>query len=772
MKNKEEFASKKENPFANLFTKWGIEPHQVKEACPTDMDLTLNYRRGYVVLTNEGLYIFSEPQQLKRLDMTEKKPQPLDEKSEYVFYSADSIARLSVESQVACVSLVAQIDGTERILAVASECNAAGLRRLARLVTLEEEGEKQPHQRPQGMPERPMRFGPGGFGRPPMDVPKGKGAGFKSRMGQFARLMSFFKPYSAGVVAVILCFLATAGVGLITPYLNGEILYDRVIEKNIGTSDLEKAAGALLLVVLAMLVVKIANSFFSSAHSFIVAKFVPKVIRDIKNKVFEAMSRLSISFYQSRETGTLMTRVLDDADQVTGMFIDNLPALMVDFVTVIVAAIIMFALNPLLALAAINLLPISSVLSYFIMPRLWMAFGRRHRASRKLNSGVNDNIVGARVVRAFGRQDDEKVRFDSTNRLVRDAEVAIVDTESKITAIFSAARELANMVVFAAGACMIMTETFGMDYALLITFTGYVGMLSGPIDTISMFMRQWVNCMNSAQRIFEIIDARPDVVESETPTHLENIKGDVELKRVCFAYDNGNPVLTDVSFKVNAGQMLGIVGRSGAGKSTLLNLISRLYDVDEGQVLIDGVDIRDIAMKDLRGLVAMVSQETYIFMGTVAENIAYARPDATPQQIIEAAKAASAHDFIMKLPDGYDTLIGTSGRELSGGERQRLSIARAILTNPKILMLDEATAAVDTETEINIQQALSELIKGRTTISVAHRLSTLRDADNLVVIEEGKVVESGTHRQLIEKKGEYYRLANIQRQALKKRGLE
>ena len=765
----------KENPFAKLFVDWGIEPQQVKETCPTDMDLSLNYRKGYVVLTQQGLYVFSAPQQLERLDMTDKKPSPLPEDSRYDFYSSESISRLWVESQVACVSLVAEIEGAERILAVTSECHAAQLRRLARLVTLDEEGEKKPdfHRLP-GMPDRPMRFGPGpgGFGRPPMDMPKGKGAGFKSRMGQFARLMSFFKPYTVGVIAVIFCFLATAVIGLVSPYLSGQVLYGQVLEKNIGTAQLEKAAGALLLTLLAMFFVKVASQLFTAAHSLIVAKFVPKVIRDIKNKVFEAMSRLSISFYQSRETGTLMTRVLDDADQVTGMFIDNLPALMVDFVTVIVAAVIMFALNPLLAGAAIILLPISSVLSYFIMPRLWMAFGRRHRASRKLNSGVNDNIVGARVVRAFGRQDDENGRFDSTNRLVRDAEVAIVDTESKITAIFAAARELANMVVFATGACMIMTNTFGMDYALLITFTGYVGMLAGPIDTISMFMRQWVNCMNSAQRIFEIIDARPDVVESENPTHLENIKGDIELKRVCFAYDKGNPVLTDVSFSVKAGQMLGIVGRSGAGKSTLLNLISRLYDVDEGQVLIDGVDIRDIAMKDLRGLVVMVSQETYIFMGTVAENIAYARPDATPQQIISAAKAASAHDFIMKLPDGYDTLIGTSGRQLSGGERQRLSIARAILTDPKILMLDEATAAVDTETEMNIQQALSELIKGRTTISVAHRLSTLRDADSLVVIEEGKVVESGTHRQLIDKKGEYYRLANIQHEALKKRGLE
>ena len=765
---------KKENPYSELFTHWGIKSGDVRAACPTDMDLKLKYRRGYVVLTAEGLYVFSGPTELDKLDMTDKKPHPLDEGSTYEYYPLSSITRLWVEAQVACVTLIAEVDGAERILAVASESCAASLRRLARLVTHDDEkSERRPHMPPpqdmRGGPRGPG--GPGGFGRPPLAA-TGKGAGFKSRMHQFARLMGFFKPYIAGVIAVVISFLATAVVGLVSPYLSGTVLYGQVLQKNIGTNELEKAAAALLLTVLAILAVKLASLFFTTTHSYIVAKFVPKVVRDIKNKVFEAMSRLSISFYQSRETGTLMTRVLDDADQVTGMFIDNLPQLVVDLTTVIVAAVIMFALNPLLALAAVILLPISSVLSYFIMPRLWMAFGRRHRASRKLNSGVNDNIVGARVVRAFGRQEDENSRFDSVNRLVRETEVAIVDTESRITAIFSAARELANMVVFAAGACMIMTNTFGMDYALLITFTGYVGMLSGPIDTISMFMRQWVNCMNSAQRIFEIIDARPEVVESSDPIHLQSIKGDVELRDVCFAYDKGNPVLTDVSLKVGAGQMLGIVGRSGAGKSTLLNLISRLYDVDEGQVLIDGVDIRDIAMSDLRGLVSMVSQETYIFMGTVAENIAYARPDATPDQIVEAAKAASAHDFIMNLPDGYDTLIGTSGRQLSGGERQRLSIARAILTDPKILMLDEATAAVDTETELNIQQALSQLIKGRTTISVAHRLSTLRDADSLVVIEEGKVVESGTHRQLIDKKGEYYRLANIQRQALKKRGLE
>ena len=397
--------------------------------------------------------------------------------------------------------------------------------------------------------------------------------------------------------------------------------------------------------------------------------------------------------------------------------------------------------------------------------------GRLHRANRKLSSAVNDNITGARVVRAFGKQEGEMSRFGAINEGVRNVQVDIVNLQSKLTAVFSFVNGLVPLLVMGFAGYLILNRIGDMDYAKLITFAGYVGMLSGPIESISNFLREWVNCMNSAQRIFEIIDAKPDVAESETPIHLENIRGDVELKGVCFAYDKGNPVLTDVSFKVEHGKMLGIVGRSGAGKSTLLNLITRLYDVGEGQVLIDGVDIRDIAMADLRGLVALVSQETYIFMGTVAENIAYACPDATPADIVNAAKAACAHDFIMKLPDGYDTVIGTAGRQLSGGERQRLSIARAVLVNPKILMLDEATAAVDTETEMNIQTALEELIKGRTTLSVAHRLSTLRDADELIVIENGKVAEQGTHDELMAKEGIYFKLAEIQRKALEYRGI-
>lgn len=278
--------------------------------------------------------------------------------------------------------------------------------------------------------------------------------------------------------------------------------------------------------------------------------------------------------------------------------------------------------------------------------------------------------------------------------------------------------------------------------------------------------------MNAAQRLFEIIEAVPDITEKENPTVLEKVGGNIELRGVSFGYEPHRPVLKDINLKIEGGKMFGIVGRSGAGKSTLVNLISRLYDPDEGEILLDGVNIKELSFEQLRKNVAMVSQETYIFIGTVAENIAYSNPKASREEIVAAAVLASAHDFICKMPDGYDTVIGSSGRSLSGGERQRISIARAILANPKILILDEATASVDTETEKAIQRSIDYLIRGRTTISIAHRLSTLRDAEQLAVIDDGRVTEQGSAKELWEKKGTYYKLRELQTKALAMKGLE
>lgn len=386
-----------------------------------------------------------------------------------------------------------------------------------------------------------------------------------------------------------------------------------------------------------------------------------------------------------------------------------------------------------------------------------------------MNSRLNDNLTGARVVKAFGQQGSEIERFENSNQRVRNAELSLVSFDNKFYAIYVTFERLASLVAW--GFCSYFVLQNDMELGTLVTFTSYVYQLNGPLDFMSFAFRWFTDTMNSQQRMFEIIDAIPEVTERPDAIHLDDIKGDIELRNVTFGYEPNKPILKNINLKIEGGSMLGIVGRSGAGKSTLVNLISRLYDPQEGEIYLDGINIKDIAFADLRRNVAMVSQETYIFMGTVAENIAYANPKATREDIINAAVLASAHDFICKMPDGYDTVIGSAGRNLSGGERQRISIARAILANPKILILDEATASVDTETEKAIQASINMLIKGRTTISIAHRLSTLRDANRLVVIDDGEITEEGTHAELMEKKGTYYKLRQLQTKALALRGI-
>lgn len=597
------------------------------------------------------------------------------------------------------------------------------------------------------------------------------------RKSIFYRTLAYFKPYRAKLIVVGFCIIATALLNLIWPYLNGAILYDKVLAKDpeflaFFGIPAGKAIYLLLALVITMFSTRLMMHLFNMIQGVVTAKIVPNLVKEIKSQVFDTMSKLSVSFYNRRQTGGLMTRVLDDADQVTDFYIDALPYFFMHSLSIIFISIIMLIMNWKLAIASLFLLPLLTYVSIKMLPKLWNFYSKRHRATRSLRGQVNDNITGARVVKAFGQEDQELKRFDKYNERVKGVELNLVAFDNRYTALYSIVQNISSAIVLGLGSFLVLSDVTGMGLGTLVTFIAYVNQLREPLNFMSQIFRRWTESMNSSQRIFEIIDAVPEIEESDNPVSLEEMKGEISLKNVTFGYEPNKPVLKDISFHVDAGQMLGIVGRSGAGKSTLVNLISRLYDVEEGEILIDGINIKDLSFDDLHKNIAMVSQETYIFMGTVAQNIAYARSDATSDEVVMAAKMASAHDFICKMPDGYDTMIGSSGRTLSGGERQRVSIARAILANPKILILDEATASVDTETEQAIQKSLSQLVKGRTTLSIAHRLSTLKDADFLVVLDEGRITEEGRQKELLEQKGTYYKLMQLQTKALALRGID
>lgn len=596
------------------------------------------------------------------------------------------------------------------------------------------------------------------------------------RRSIFIRTLSYFKPYAGRIAVMMLCYIITALLNLAWPYLSGTILYDEVLSKNPEFLELlghpgMKFTTCLLLVVLTMFLTKVTMQAIGILQGVMTAQIVPDVVTKLKTQVFDSMGRLSVSFYNSRQTGSLMTRVMSDADRVTGLFIDGLPYFFINILTIIATVVVMMKMNWKIAVLSLIFVPIIFTVSFRMMPRLWQFYGKRHRAERSLNSRLNDNLTGARVVKAFGQQESEMGRFSKNNSRVKDAEMSLVGYDNRFFALYTIFEKAASLMVWGVGAYL-MLKTGEIQLGMLITFTSYVSQLNGPLDFMSYLFRWFADSMNSAQRMFEIIDAVPEIIEKPDAKHIDRLVGNIELKNVTFSYEPHKPVLKNINMKIEGGKMLGIVGRSGAGKSTLVNLISRLYDPQEGEIYLDDVNLKDIAFDDLRGNVAMVSQETYIFMGTVAENISYANPKATRQEIVNAAVLASAHDFICKMPDGYDTKIGSSGRELSGGERQRISIARAILANPRILILDEATASVDTETEKSIQASINYLVKGRTTISIAHRLSTLKDADKLVVIDDGEITEAGTHDELIEKRGTYYKLKELQTKALALRGVE
>ena len=573
------------------------------------------------------------------------------------------------------------------------------------------------------------------------------------------RLMGFFRFYLSKVIVIMIVMIAGTAFALLSPLLGARFFFDEVL--TVGGSWYNIIGPVVLLILL----VRVVGTGLNILYSFVLAKTVPWIIYDIKVRIFEAMQRLSVGFYTSKRTGALMNRVNSDSTNIYWFFVDGLPFVIINGLTFVGIVILMCILNLRLALVCLSVIPLSIIMFRL----LWSFFRRFHHRNwvynSQLNSMVSDSINGQRVIKAFAREDDESERFSEVGGKQAGTETRAFNvgfTAFPIIYLFMFTGQVAITIV---GGMMVINGE--LTLGTFMTFIAYLSMLYGPLEFMSWVSNWWARCVDSAQRMFEIIDSKAEIEEPDEPIILKNLSGNIEVKDVWFEYDPATPVLKGLNLSVPSGKTLGIVGKTGAGKTTLANLIARLYDVKEGSITINGVNVKKLPLEQLRRNIGIVSQDIYLFIGSIADNIRYAVPESTIEDVIKAAKAASAHDFIMNLPDGYETRVGSGGQDLSGGEKQRLSIARTIIQNPGILILDEATAAMDTETEANIQSSLSKLQSGRTTIAIAHRLSTLRDADMLAVINEGKVVETGTHEELLIKKGEYQKLYNIQMEGLR-----
>ena len=580
------------------------------------------------------------------------------------------------------------------------------------------------------------------------------------------RMLTFFGKYRARLIWMLVSLIILTGMSMVTPYLTGAFFYDEVLDGQ------GLFYGSILGAIILMIATKVLNMLAGMLNNYITSYVAAGMVFDLKKTIFSSIKRLSLSFFTGRQTGGLMTQINEDSNTIYSFFCDIIPYFIVNIVKIVALSVLLFLINARLALLGLATVPL-----YFLMMRVIYRREKKYHAlrfsgSRQLNSFLADVLSGMRIVKAFSREQDEIGRFSDKNGRLADCEQELSVYHNFAGHITGMVLYLGNLAALGVGGWFVMTGQGNMSYGILTTFLSYMSMIYSPLHFFADMANRGSDCTNAMQRLFEIMDAKPEVTEKEDALSPEHLGGDVEFRNVNFSYTKGRKIIDNVSFSVNEGKILGIVGHTGAGKSTLANLLMRLYEAEDGEIRIGGYPVKDLKFSALYDHIAIVSQETYLFMGTVLDNIRYARPDASYEEVIEASKCAGAHDFIMRLPDAYHTKIGFGYQDLSGGERQRISIARAILKNPKILILDEATAAMDTATERRIQEALSKLIKGKTTIMIAHRLSTLRDADQLIVIERGRVVESGTHAQLLQKEdGVYKKLYGLQMEALKNAGI-
>lgn len=561
------------------------------------------------------------------------------------------------------------------------------------------------------------------------------------------RLFSYLKPYKKEVVKVMALMAVVVTVSLVSPLLMRMAINDFIANANLP---------GLAVLGLVMTGIYAASMLCSRYRIMIMSVVSSKILMRIRQDLFNHIQKLSFSFFDSRPAGKILARIMGDVNSLGELFTNSVTNLIPEAVMLVAVVTIMLWLNWKLGLVSLIMLPFLSVAVFIIRTvsrKRWQDF-RKKRSN--LSAYVHEDYSGIRVVQSFARERKTEGIFAGLSHSVANAFIAA----TKVASTFGMTAELCwgigTVIVFWYGTRLLIAGEILIGD--LVAFTGYIGMFWQPIMNLTNFYNNLITNLSGAERIFEIMDIKPDIVNRPGAVDLPPIKGEVIFDHVTFAYECDNYVLKDINFHIKPGETIALVGHTGSGKTTIVNLISRFYDVTHGRVLIDGYDVRDVTLESLRRQMGIMTQDTFMFSGSIMDNIRYGRLDATDEEVIAAAKAVKAHDFIVKLDKGYHTDANERGTRLSAGQRQLIALARALLADPRILILDEATASIDTQTEMLVQEALQTIFKGRTSFVIAHRLSTIRNADRIFVVDDGQIKEVGNHNQLLAKKGLYYQL--------------
>lgn len=568
------------------------------------------------------------------------------------------------------------------------------------------------------------------------------------------KLVSYYKPYKKVFMADMFFAIMASFIALLIPlvvrYVTAKVIY-------MPAEQVVKTMIIIAIVVGILILFQCYCNYYIANYGHVMGA---KIEYDMRAEIFGHFQKLSFSFYDDEKVGQLMSRITSDLFDITELLHHGPENVTISVIKIIGALAILLSINVRLALIAFLLVPFMLVYAYFFNKKMKQAFRVNRIKIAEINAQIEDNLSGIRVVKSFANEDLENKKFKVGNDAFLEAKKNNYKYMGGYNSGLTAFTTMINLLVIVSGGLMITKNMISVTD--LVTFLLYINIFTDPIKTLIDFTEQFQNGYSGYERFLQILSIEPEIKDSENAVSISNVKGDIKLEDVSFKYnDSSHRVLKHINLEVKAGSYVALVGSSGAGKTTLCNLIPRFYEATSGKITIDGKDIKDIKLKDLRDNIGIVQQDVYLFVGTVYDNIRYGRPDATREEVIAAAKEANAYDFIMSLPNGFETDIGQRGIKLSGGQKQRISIARVFLKNPPILIFDEATSALDNESEKIVQESMEKLAKNRTTIVIAHRLSTIRNAEKILVLTDKGIEEQGTHKELMDKHGIYYDLYNV-----------